>query len=127
MPTRPITVTAEFTYEMEQGGFSLATFECRATADVRLGEPARPYHDDPGCGPEVEDFRDIEVEGVKYHRNAENGDRRWEKKWLKPHDSIRDMILAHLNTGAADWAFEDEAQDNAGPDPDMQREMRRVS
>lgn len=121
---KPITVTAEFTYEPEIDGFALATFECRATADVRPGEAARPWHDDPGCGAEVENFRDIEVEGLKYDFKRPIGDRSV-RKWFVPHDTLRDWIMAYLNTGKADFAFEDAANDiGFGPDPDALRELR---
>jgi hypothetical protein len=109
---RPIAVTVEFTFDMEQDGFSLASVDCRATADVRSGEPARPYQDDPGSGPEVEGFRDIEVEGTRYDMARPAGERS-QRRWFKPHDTLRDWILAYLESGAVDGQFED-AADNAG-------------
>src|SRR5690606_6653640 len=103
---RPIEVTTTFTFEPEQDGFALAVFECRATADVRPGEPARPWHDDPGCGPEVENFRNIEVEGVRYDLNRPAGERS-QRRWFTPNDALRDWILSYLNSGKADSEFED--------------------
>lgn len=123
---RPLTVTATFDWDMnmEEGGgqYCIATLSCRATADVRPGEP-RTWHD-PGCGPEVENFRDIEVEGMRFIPKAPDG-KRWDRKWFTPHDTLRDWILSYLNTGAADADFADAADDiGYGPDPDMQREAR---
>lgn len=106
----PTPVKTEFVYQMEVGGLFVTEIECRACATVRPGEPCRPWQDDPGSGPEVESFTDLEV-------LTEDGYRPIGGHWLYPH------ILAHLESGAEDERFA-KAVDSFGPDPDSLRELR---
>lgn len=105
----PTPARAEFVYQVEVGGLFVAEIECRAVATVAPGEPAMPYHDDPGCGPEVEDFTDLEV-------LTEDGYRPIGGHWLHPH------ILAHLESGAENERFAGSV-DSFGPDPDYRRDL----
>jgi hypothetical protein len=121
-----IKASALFTFSYMLGGHCAAEFECRASAAVMPGRPARlhPPPGDPGEGPGIEDFDSIEVDVGHYDFTRPAGQRRIEV-WAEPDDHLRALILEHLESGAEDDRFIEAAEECRGPDPDAGYERRR--
>lgn len=122
----PVTVTAEFVFPLAIGdGKVAAELECCATCKVKPGEPARPWHDDPGCGPEIlSDFTDIMIDCGGYSREAGCH----VSDWVAPDADILTRIRVWLLDGNADEQFGELAEDRGtGMDPDYRRELLRES
>lgn len=129
MRTSPVI----FTFPYRVNGLTAADFDCRATADARLGKPAVRYQNngDPGWpaeAPEVEDFDDIEVDVVERRLTAEEkaaGKPGFYKHiWAAPDDHLRDLILAWLEAGNADDAFLDALAEDLKDEADRRDEYR---
>lgn len=119
------TSTIEFTFDYKLDGETVAEFDpVRATADVWPG--SEPWFDplrgigDPGCGPEVENFRDVKVASGTYDRAT----KRMKYQWHEPDANLRELILDYLGTGAEDGSFMDAAEP-AERDWDYLRDLRR--